>query len=276
MECVKNILKIISIGTFPIGLRKTPNPGEFPVSRIIEEPSPRHPAYYWWLLANALALCFAVVSWTVCLHVFGNPEIPRNYEILKKIGRLPKLKRYTVLDVPNGNLLDPKGLYGKFFSLTGDRLTRFNSRLMRNYLTNFERPLALTYIEGDYQVEKIRQFGKMDFLQAGFVVRARALVKPDDFSKPAPFPVIIDYVFPTEESDAAQEFRCGDVLAVKKGPNCAAIVHVGHVTAGDEQVLCFTVIPIAYGPYRIGDSITFNIEPPVEIRPSAEFPMFKP
>ena len=94
--------------------------------RKIEAPPPRRPAYFWWLLANALALCFAVVSWTVCLHVFGNPEIPRNYEILRKIHRLPELKRYTVLDVPNGSLLDPKGLYSRFFGLSPDQLTRLN------------------------------------------------------------------------------------------------------------------------------------------------------
>ena len=136
--------------------------------------------------------------------------------------------------------------------------------------------MALTYIEGDYQVEKVRELGKRDFLSPGFVVRGRALVKPDEYSKPAPFPVVIEYVFPTDEADTAQEFRPDDVLSVKKSPNCAAIIHAGHLMVGDEQVLCFTVIPIAYGPYRIGESITFGIEPPAEIRPSAEFPMFKP
>jgi hypothetical protein len=247
----------------------------FTVPRFIEEPAPRRPPYFWWLLANLLALCFAVVSWTVCLHVFGNPEVPRNYEILRKLGRLPKLSRYTMLTVPNGNLLDPKGLYSKFFPLAGENLERINARLMRNYLTNFERPLSLTYIEGDYQVEKVRKLGKADFLSSGFAVRARALVKPDDFTKPAPFPVIIEYVFPTVELDAAHEFRPDDVLSVKKSPNCAAIVHAARVVENDEQMICLTVIPIAYGPYRIGDSITFNIEPPEAVRPAAPFPIFK-
>jgi hypothetical protein len=245
------------------------------VPRVTEEPAPRRPFYFWWLLANALALCFAVVSWMVCLHVFGNPEIPRNYEILRKLGRLPTLKRYTVLDVPNGNLLDPKGLYSKFFNITGDQLARVNSQLMRNYLTNFERPLALTYIEGDYQVEKTRVLGKNDFLPAGFAVRARALIKPDDFSKPAPFPVVIEYVFPTQKTSAAREFRAGDILSVKKSPNCAAIVHVERLTENDEQLLCLTVIPIAYGPYRVGDDLTFGIEPPLELKPASGFPVFR-
>lgn len=244
--------------------------------RVVEEPAPRRPAYFWWLLANALALCFAVVSWTVCLHVFGNPEMPRNYEILRKIGRLPELNRYTVLDVPNGNLLDPKGLYSRFFGLTGEQLARFNSRLMRNYLTNFDRPLALTYIEGDYQVEKVRELGASDFITSGFAIRARALVKPDDFTKPAPYPVIIDYIFPTTETAAAREFRPDDILSVRKSPNCAAIIHISHVSDDDDALVCLTVVPIAYGKYRVGDEITFGIEPPTEVRPAASFPLFDP
>lgn len=243
--------------------------------RKIEAPPPRRPAYFWWLLANALALCFAVVSWTVCLHVFGNPEIPRNYEILRKIHRLPELKRYTVLDVPNGSLLDPKGLYSRFFGLSPDQLTRLNSQLLRNYLTNFARPLALTYIEGDYQVEQVRELGPADFVPIGFAIRARALVKPDDFTKPAPYPVLIEYIFPTTETAAAKEFRPGDILSVKKSPNCAAIVHAEKVIEGDDPMVCLTVIPIAYGPYRVGDNATFGIEPPAEVRPGAGFPIFK-
>ncbi len=244
--------------------------------RAIEEPAPRRPAYFWWLLANALALCFAVMSWTVCLHVFGSPEVPRNYEILRKIGRIPELKRYTVLDVPNGNLLDPRGLYSRFFPLNADQLARFNTRLMRNYLTNFERPLALTYIEGDYQVEQVRELGPEDFITQGFAIRARALVKPDDFTKPAPYPVVIEYLFPTTETRAAREFRPGDVLSVRKSPNCAAIIHIERLLDDDDPLVCLTVVPIAYGSYRVGDDITFGIEPPAEVRPGAKFPLFDP
>lgn len=243
--------------------------------RVVEITPPRRPAYFWWLLANALALSFAVVSWTVCLHVFRNPEMPRNYEILRKIGRLPELKRHTVLNVPNGNLLDPKGLYARFFAFTEDEIAGLNTRLMRNYLTNFEHPLALTYVEGDYRVENVRLLDGGDFIKQGFAIRARALVKPDDFTKPAPYPVIIEYIFPTGETSAAKEFRKDDVLSVRKSPNCAAILHVERVLDGDEPLVCLTVVPIAYGPYRVGDDVTFGIEPPAEVNPAGRFPLFK-
>jgi hypothetical protein len=254
------------------------------VPRLVEEPAPRRPAYFWWLLANVLALCFAVVSWTFCLELFGNPERPRNYAILKKLGRLPELRRYTVLDVPNGTVRAPQFLYAKFFEPSkngkgyaiGDAdLRQLNELGIRNYLTNFTRPLALTYIEGDYQVRSVRSLGPADFITRGLVVRAQALVKPDDFTQPGPFPVLIDYIFPTRD-DASAFFRTGDILEVRKAPNCAAVIHVARVMEDGEALVCLTVVPIAYGPYRAGDEKSFSIEPPAEVNPAAEFPMFKP
>ena len=243
--------------------------------RPVEEPPPSRPAYFWWLLANALALCFAVVSWAVCLHVFGNPELPRNYAILGKLGRLPVLKRYTVLDVPNGNALAPKELYKRYFGYTEEQRVRANSLLMRNYLTNFDRPLLLTYVEGDYQVGEVRKLGPKDFYNPGIVIRAQALVKPDDFTKPLPYPVFIEYLFPTNQADVASSFKSGDILSVKKSPNCAAVVHVSKITRDGEPALLLTVIPIAYGSYQLGDSGSFQIEPPAKLRPAAGFPVLK-
>jgi hypothetical protein len=243
--------------------------------RNIEAPPPGKPAYFWWLLANALALCFAVSSWFICLHVFGNPEIPRNYEILRKLKRLPELKRYTVLDVPNGNALAPKELYQKFFGASNDQVDRVNTLLMRNYLTNFDRPLLLTYVEGKYQVEEVRALTGADFFMPGVVVRAQALVKPDEFTNPAPYPVLIEYVFPTPEPGASGRFKSGDILDVKKSPNCAAVVHISKEVKDDEPVLLLTVIPIAYGPYQVGKGGSFGIEPPASLHPGAKFPVFK-
>ena len=241
--------------------------------RILDEPRPRRPAYVWWLLANALALCFAVISWGVCLLVFKNIEIPRNYEILRKLHRLPALQAYTALDAPNGTALGPKELYQKFFGLGPKDLERVNSLLLRNYLTNFERPLLLTYIEGDYQVAKVRQLDNADFFNPGFVIRAQALVKPDEFSAAAAYPVQVEYVFPTADVAAGAFFKSGDVLGVRKSPNCAAVAHVAKTTVAGEGVLLLTVIPIAYGPYQIGAVRSFDIQPPAVLRPGAAFPM---
>lgn len=243
--------------------------------RVPEEPAASRPPYFWWLLANALALCFAVFSWVFCLHVFGSPEIPRNYRFLEKIGRAPELKAHTVLDAPNVAALDPRELYRRFFSLDADALDQLNPALMRNYLTNFERLLLLTYIQGDFQVEAVRVLGEEDFLHPGFAVRARAMVRPDDFTEAAPYPVVIEYLFPTPHTGMADEFNDGDILVVRKSPNCAAILHVDRSIEDDEPALLLTVVPIAYGPYEIDEGVRFDIEVPERLNPGARFPVFR-
>lgn len=210
-----------------------------------------------------------------CLYVFRNPEVPRNYEILRKLKRLPELKRYIVLDVPKANAMAPPELYKRFFGTKEDDLPRVNGLLMRNYLTNFEKPLLLTYIEGRYQIDEVRELTENDFFNPGVVIRAQALIKPDEFTAESPYPVVIEYVFPTEDPGASRKFKIGDVLEVSKSPNCAAIVHVDKARRDDDEVLLLTVIPIAYGPYKIGSSVSFNIEPPSELRPAAGFPILK-
>ena len=242
--------------------------------RILEEPKPRRPAYFWWLLANAVALCLAVISWFVCLDVFKHIEVPRNYELLRRLHRLPVLQGYAAPDAPVGSGLGPKELYHKFFGWSAKDQERFNGLLLRNYLTNFEHPALLTYVEGDYQVARVRVLGTADFFNPGFVIRAQALVKPDEFAAPAPYPVHIEYVFPTADVAAAAYFKNGDVLGVKKSPNCAAVVHVGKLTLDGESVLLLTVIPIAYGSYQIGSVHSFETKPPLRLRPEAAFPMF--
>jgi hypothetical protein len=241
----------------------------------MEEPPPRRPAYFWWLLANGLAICFAVFSWVICLHVFRHPENPRNYEILRKLKRLPELKRYSLLEAPSAISLGPKELYRKFFGLDEARRTRLNEALLRNYLINFERPLLLTYVEGNYRVEDVRPLGEKDFFEPGFAVRGRAMVKPDEFTEAAPYPVVIEYLFPTVDRAAFSWFKPVDTLSVSKVPNCASVLNVSKVTIDGEQVLCVTVVPIVYGEYQVGPERSFAIEPPDYFKPGATFPLFK-
>jgi hypothetical protein len=242
--------------------------------RLPAEAPARRPPYFWWLLANAVAASFAFLSWAVCLHVFGHPEIPRNYRLLQKIGRAPEIKSYTVLTAPNVAALDPRELYGRFFPLDDAERARLNPVLMRNYLTNFERPLMLNYIQGDFRIEQVRVLDDGDVLSPGFAVRARAMVKPDDFTEAAPYPVVIEYLFSTPRVEMAGQLAEGDTLEVRKSPNCAAILHVAHTVEADQTALLLTVVPIATGPYRIDGEKPFDIEIPERIDPGGALPVF--
>jgi hypothetical protein len=179
------------------------------------------------------------------------------------------------LDVPNGDGLEPSMLYARYFGISEEKRTNLNTLLMRNYMRNFERSLLLNYVEGEFQVADVRKLTKDDFIYPGFAIRAQALVRPDDFTEGAPFPVVIEYIFPTEQTDAADHFDPRDILEVTKNPNCAAVVHVSKAIVDDEPVLQITAIPIAYGPYRIGDHVSFKIEPPTGLNPAAGLPIWK-
>lgn len=243
--------------------------------RLQDDPPPRRPQYFWWFVANSLALAFAVLAWAMCLHVFGHPEIPRNHRWLEKLGRAPELKAHTVLSAPNAPALDPRDLYSRFFALDAPSRDRLNAVMLRDYLTNFQRQRSLTYVQGDFRVEAVRVLGAADFIQTGFAVRARAMVKPDDFTEAAPYPVVIEYMFPTSQVHVADHFAPGDVLEVRKSPNCAAILHVGKEFMDDEPVLVLTVVPIAYGSYQLDAANSFAITVPEGVDPGGSLPVFR-
>ncbi len=241
----------------------------------LKDDVPRRPAYFWWFLANALALCFAVVSWLACLEVFGNPEIPRNYEILRKIGRQPTLKAYPAENLPDGIKLDASGLYSRFYPMDAARLMKFNSALMRNYLTNFDRSEVIVHVEGGYKIEKVRKLTENDFITQGVLLRARAMVSPDAGMEPAPYPVAIDCILPTSESDASQKFRMGDMLRLGEQGSKVTLLNVSKVGKGADAMQCFSVIPLVKGVFRIDDEKVVAIEPPESLRLSSAFPLMR-
>lgn len=234
----------------------------------------RPPAYYWWALANVLALCLAVLSWLLCLHVFQHPEIPRNYEWLRKLGRVDPPKPLPAMQAPAGESADPRAFYRRYAGLSADELRIFNAALMRNYLLNLKEPKLIQYAEGDYRVEKVRELAPGDLFHPGFAVRAQAMVAPDEFSQPAPWPVVIEYLFPTDHAKAAGWIAPGDQLAVSKFPNCAMLLHVARVETEDTPVMVLTVVPIAFGDFQAGKDREFTLQAPAALNPAGPLPVF--
>ena len=247
---------------------------ERPELRLKDDVAPGRPAYFWWFIANGVVLCFAVASWLVCLEVFGNPEVPRNYEILRRIGRLPELKLFPVDELPDGVTLDAVGLYSRFYPSPNAQLTEFNARMLRIYLTNFDSPEAVVHVEGEYRIEKVRKLEEGDFISSGMVVRARAMVAPDEGLDPTPYPVWVDCVIPTHDESAAQAFAIGGMLRLG-GSAKVTLLHVGRVAAGADQVLCFTVTPLATGAFRVSEDKRIDTKAPARVRPVAVFPLIR-
>jgi hypothetical protein len=234
----------------------------------------RSPAYYWWALANVVALCLAVLSWLLCLHVFQHPEIPRNYEILRKLGRVEPPLALPAMQAPPGEAADPRAFYRRYAGLSDDDLRTFNAALMRNYLTNLKEPALIQYAEGDYQVQQVRKLGPDDLFHPGFAVRAQAMIAPDEFTQLAPWPVVIEYLFPTDHEEAAGWITPGNLLSVSKFPNCAMLLHVAKIEGEDTPVMVLTVVPIAFGDFQIGKDRKFTLKAPAALNPAGPLPVF--
>lgn len=234
----------------------------------------RRPAFYWWTLANALALCAAILSWLLFLHVFGHPEIPRNYELIRKLGRAEAPKPLTELQAPPGEAADPRALWIRYAGHNETTLSRINAALMRNYLTNLKEQKLIQYAEGEYRVEAVRRLTEDDLFHPGFAVRGRAMLPPDEFSEPAPWPVVIDYLFPTPNAEAADWILPGDQLSVSKFPNCAMVLHVARIEEEDTPLVNLTLVPVVFGDFLVGEGRKFKLEAPTELNPAAPFPVF--
>lgn len=239
-----------------------------------QAPRKRKPHFYWWALANALALCAAVLSWVLCLHVFSHPEIPKNYEWLKKLDLAKPAVGFELQEAPPGEAADPRALYRRYAELDPQSTDRLNRGLMRNYLTELAEPGLIQYVEGNFKITHVRALNQEDLFAPGIAVRAQAMIQPDEFSEAAPWPVTIDYLFPTRHTKAAEWFRPGDQMAVAKVPNCALLLHVAQTSQDDTPLVRLTVAPIAMGEYKIGKNRSFNTSTPEELNPSAALPAF--
>ena len=237
----------------------------------------KRPPFFWWILANLLAGAFAVVSWTTCLYIFNYPEKPANYDLLRKLKRLTPVAEFTPLDSPDGDPANPQVAFRKFFGIEPKALGALNTRLRRDYITNFKDPKFVTYVEGDYRVTKVRKLTPNDFFHPGVVVRAQAFVQPDEsneLNEPTDYPVAIELLLPTaEEVDPATFYKPGDTILLKDAAHRAFVLHATNLGTREEPLIYLTAVPLAYENYKDAKGRPLPLAPPDPVRISAPFPL---
>ena len=234
----------------------------------------KRPPLFWWLLANILAIAFAITAWVVCLNLFRDPTNPTSYDLMMKVGRIDPLEAFTQKTAPEP--LDTKTsqeLEARFIAYGRSDLETLNRELLRAYLTNFKKPKFLTYVHGEFRIIGVRELAEDDFLSPGVVVKAQALARPDPVADPIPYPVFIECLFPSE-SATSESFLVGNTLMLKKQRNCAAILNVGTTDFEDRSVLFLTLVPLVTGDFKPETGETFKIAPPKMANVKAPLPVF--
>jgi len=241
------------------------------IERLVNQ----RPPYFWWMLGFILASCFAILSWSLCIAIFNAPENPQNYEILRKLGRLPEHKAYTSQTAPRHPAASAPILRKSYLKFSDDELAAVNHDLLHSYLTGFQEPTFCAYLEGSYQVINSRKLTKDDIITQGFAVQLRAFLQPDEYNKIAPYPVIAEIIFPTPYADFYQAYQKGDMLKLNITPYFASLLNIGKIEQKDDDTIVrLTAVSLA-SKIKSPHKGPFDLAPPKELNLQGRFPLFQ-
>ncbi|MBL9155390.1 MAG: hypothetical protein JNK37_23130 [Verrucomicrobiales bacterium] len=205
-----------------------------------------------WSVVIVVLLGLNAFSWLFCMYVFGNPEVPFNYQLLTKLERLEPITGFKPVDAPRGKFHNVKDLYLEYYDFSDEKLNAYNGILKRFYLKNYLERNDVRFVRGTFKVESARELTPDDVFPHGVAVRLQA----EDY--PAAH---VDFVLPSP-ADAeipAEHFRPGDVIQIQESATCAALVHIHRM---EEDHVCFTVVPLVMRDYETPAGTALKVAPP--------------
>ena len=221
-----------------------------------------------WTVFILLLVALALGCWIGSFYIFGHPESPRSYSILKKLHKVQPPKRFELTGAPPGDFLTPQKLYDRYSTFSRLDLQNENNDLMRNYINNYGATKKLVpYVVGRFNILESFELKPADLFPSGVVAVAQAV----DFPQ-----VIIEHVY-TSQPDAVPKLQSmlqtGLDIKLERTLDLAAVVHIEKLYDGRLQ---FTVVPLLYGRYALKQAAgTFSLEPPDDLNLAAGAPIIK-
>ena len=219
-----------------------------------------------WVLVILVLIGLNAFAWAFCMYVFGNPEVPFNYNLLTRpwIDRLEPLQNYSPVSAPRGKFLTAKEFYSEQYQIKEKSLDGYNAILKRNFINSYVSvgTTDTKFLRGSFKVEGVTLLTADDVFPSGIAIRARA----QDF--PA---ALLDYVLPAE-SVPANTWQIGDVLEIERSSTCAALVHIERLS--DDEV-CFTAVPIVEREHQTPGGGIVKSKLPERINLTGTWPMSK-
>src|SRR5258708_36805637 len=71
-----------------------------------------------WTVFILLLIALAFACWLGSFYIFGHPEKPRPYQLLKKLGKIEAPRRFEVTAAPPGEFLTAQNLFEKYSRFT--------------------------------------------------------------------------------------------------------------------------------------------------------------
>lgn len=221
-----------------------------------------------WTVFILLLIGVAFACWLGSFYVFGHPEQPRAYAILKKLGKLDAPRRFEVTAAPLGEFFTAQKLFERYGSMTRLELERENAELLRSYIKNYkETKKRVPYLTGNYEIIDARSLKPTDLFPSGVVALAQATDYPQ---------VLIEHAYPaspTTVQSLKDKLLPGLDVKLERTHDLSAVIHAERTFDGRMQ---FTVVPLLYGRYALKNGVgTFGLEPPAELNIAAGVPLIK-
>ena len=131
-----------------------------------------------WIAAIAVLTGLNFASWSFCMWVFGQPEHPMNYKILTRLDKLDPIQGFIPTTAPRGKFHSSKDLYSNVYPFNRTELKAYNGILKRHYLKNYKERDDVTYLAGDFVIERVRKLTDNDVFPSGLAVRAKGKKLP--------------------------------------------------------------------------------------------------
>ncbi len=228
----------------------------------------RHNYLFAWTVFILLLIGFTLACWLGSFYIFGHPEKPESYKILKKLHKVDPPKRFEITAAPPGEFLTAQKLYERYSTFSRLQLQNENDELLRNYISNYQETKKLVpYVIGRFNILDSYPLKNSDLFPSGVVAVASSVDYPQ---------TIVEHVYTADQKNVPtllNMLQTGLDVKLEKTLDLAAVVHIERLFNGSFQ---FTVVPLLYGSYTLKQgSGTFMLEPPTELNLQAGLPIVK-
>jgi len=225
--------------------------------------------YFGWTLTILSLTGIALGAWLSTFYIFGQPERPQSYRILKKLRKIEQTKRFELTAAPAGEFLDPKKIFDRYNGMGTAELAVTNAELIRNYIHNYQATRGLVpYVVGHYTIMDARELGPGDLVTSGMVALTTAVDNGQ---------LVMEHIYPSDPQDIAlmkETLSAGLEVKLERTHDISAILHAEKLPDGR---LLITAMPLLYGTYTVTKGKgTFNLEPPFDLNLVAGWPFYKP
>ena len=225
--------------------------------------------YFGWTLTILLLVGVALGAWLSTFYIFGQPERPQSYKILKKLRKIDPTKRFELTAAPSGEFLDSKKIFDRYNAMGSAELVVKNAELIRNYIHNYQATRGLVpYIVGRYTIMHTRELGPGDIVTSGMVALTTAVDNGQ---------LVMEHVYPSDLQDIPlmkETLAPGLEVKLERTHDISAIIHAEKLVDG--RVL-ITAMPLLYGNYTVTKGKgSFSLQPPMDLNLVAGWPFYKP